>query len=105
MQRPDLDRSSENWDRVQRLFERLMETDDTRALLAAEHDAAVAQAAEKLYRDHLVAEVHQFLDNPIMLVRDLNLGEAAPPDESMDLSGEMLSHFRILRKLGELHGC
>jgi serine/threonine protein kinase len=80
----------------------MIEAEDPGAVLAAESDAAIAQAAERLYGDHHRAQAEGFLDEPITLVRNLDPANAPPRSgASSELTGETLSHFRILRKLGE----
>ena len=99
MFQPPTDYPPELWERIQSLFEKMLDSSDPAAVLAAETDRTVAQAAERLYGNHQKAKAERFLDEPITLVRHLDPENA--PAGAPDLDGQVLSHFRILRKLGE----
>src|SRR3954468_3485555 len=77
-----------DWERVQSLFERMLDAEDADAIRAEESDPAVAEAAAKLYANHQRAEAAGFLDQPVQVM-------------FADWSGQTLGHFHILSKLGE----
>ncbi|MDZ4797851.1 MAG: protein kinase [Bryobacteraceae bacterium] len=87
----------QNWDRVQELFGQMLEADDPLKVLEAVSDADLSAATALLWQQHKKAELAQFLDNPITLVRDL----MAAPDEAVFSTGQKLaSRFVVLGARG-----
>ncbi len=86
---------SEDWARIDSLFERLLDSGDA-GLLDQEPDKNLAEAVRKLYEQHLKATNEGFLGDPITLVRDL-----AEEDQPVFEQGQLLcSRFEVLRPLG-----
>jgi hypothetical protein len=89
--------STVTWDRVEGLFDRMVESDDPWAVLAQETDPAAAHAAERLYRAHLDANSRGFLDATITLVHDLReSNRGGPPRFS---AGQALAGRFIIESL------
>jgi serine/threonine protein kinase len=91
------DMTPELWERVQDLFDRMLESSDPQATLAEESDAEVRDLAAELWDNHVRASSDGFLDQPITLVRNLS-GDSAPRFSE----GRILnSRFAIERLLGQ----
>ena len=88
--------SSDQWEQVCALFERLLDTGDPDLLQSADLDKSVSEAARKLYEQHLKAAHEGFLSEPITLVRSLG-----SPESPAFSPGQLLAlRFSVLRLLG-----
>ena len=86
----------EIWERIQDLFQKMIESEGPFEVSAEEADLTIRNAAERLYRDHRRASIEGFLDQPITFVRDLSLD--APEQFA---SGQLLAgRFAVQRLLG-----
>ena len=86
----------ELWERIQTLFETMVEAVNPLDVLAREPDPAVRVAAESLYRNHGRASSERFLDEPVTLVR--SLAAAGAPQFR---AGQLLAaRFAVERLLG-----
>jgi hypothetical protein len=59
---------SDAWVKAIALFERLAESDEPDAILAAEPDPEVARTAQNLFRSHQQATDTEFMEEPLMLI-------------------------------------
>ena len=66
------DMTPELWERVQELFDRMLESSDPLATAAGESDPRVRKLAGELWDNHLRASGAGFLDRPITLVRNIS---------------------------------
>jgi serine/threonine protein kinase/tetratricopeptide (TPR) repeat protein len=95
-QMPPRELPPEVWERIQDLFQKMIESPNPLEVSANETDATVKSGAERLYRDHRRASTEGFLDQPLMVVRDLSFD---PPERFA--SGQLLaSRFAVQRLLG-----
>lgn len=95
-QMPSEELPLEIWERIQDLFQKMIESEGPFEVSAEEADLTIRNAAERLYRDHRRASIEGFLDQPITFVRDLSLD--APEQFA---SGQLLAgRFAVQRLLG-----
>jgi tetratricopeptide (TPR) repeat protein/tRNA A-37 threonylcarbamoyl transferase component Bud32 len=87
----------ELWERVQELFDRMLESSDPLATAAEESDARVRTLAGELWDNHVRASGAGFLDRPLTLVRNIS-GTSEP----RFAEGRVLNaRFAIERVLGQ----
>ena len=96
------DFSPEHWERVQALFEAILDASEDaatepEAILAREHDPAIAAAARRLLRHHQSANREAFLEHTLTLIAGFTSEDDAPqyaPGATLD------GRFTIERLLG-----
>jgi serine/threonine protein kinase len=87
---------SDAWVKAIALFERLAESDEPDAILAAEPDPEVARTAQNLFRSHQQATDTEFMEEPLMLI-----GNAFPQETARFAHGDRLvERFTVDRMLG-----
>ena len=82
--------TSEQWARVQALFEELIESDDPDAVVEREPHPEIAEMARRLLHNHREAAAKGFLDDTITLVRELSSREGPRFHEGQRLAGRFL---------------
>lgn len=88
--------SPDQWQAAQKLFESMLDSKETAALLAGEPDPAVRAVAERLFCDHGLALKAGFLDETITLIQHLTA-----PGSPRFAPGQLLAgRFEIKRLLG-----